>query len=207
MLGHAQPQRWSTPCRLSASAYSIYSHLLSISGDRLLHPQPEDAPCRGTVLPLLCLCKPWSLTLREENRLKVLKRIFGPKRGEVRGGWRKLHNEKLRNFYSSPNIFFSCGSTVLWDPGRLAYGRFLELFRHMVGLLGRVISPSQGLYLHRTTQHRKTRDKHPCLERNSNPRSQKPTGQDPRLILHGHCDRQPNIIKMTKSNNKLVRDM
>jgi hypothetical protein len=43
------------------------------------------------------------------------------------------------------------------DPGRLAYRRFLELFRHMVGLLGRVISPSQGLYLQRTTQHRKTR--------------------------------------------------
>jgi hypothetical protein len=39
--------------------------------------------------------------------------------------------------------------------------RFLELFRHMVGLLGRVISPSQGLYLHKTTQHKKTRGKHP----------------------------------------------
>jgi hypothetical protein len=53
--------------------------------------------------------------------------------------------------------FFSCGSTVLLDSGRLTYRRFLELFRHMVGLLGRVISPSQGLCLHRTTQHRKTR--------------------------------------------------
>jgi hypothetical protein len=52
--------------------------------------------------------------------------------------------------------------------------RFLEQFRHMVGLLGRVISPSQGLYLHRTTQHRKTRDKHPCLKWDSNPRSQQP---------------------------------
>jgi hypothetical protein len=41
----------------------------------------------------------------------------------------------------------------------------------MVGLLGQVISPSQGLYLHRTTQHRRTRDKHPCLERDSNDRS------------------------------------
>jgi predicted component of type VI protein secretion system len=41
--------------------------------------------------------------------------------------------------------------------GRLNYRRFLELFRHMVGLLGRVISPLQDLYLHRTTQHRKTR--------------------------------------------------
>jgi hypothetical protein len=45
----------------------------------------------------------------------------------------------------------------LKDLGRLTYRRFLELFRYMVGLLGRVISLSQGLYLHRTTQHRKTR--------------------------------------------------
>jgi hypothetical protein len=45
----------------------------------------------------------------------------------------------------------------LKDPGRLTYRRFLELFRQTVGLLGRAISPSQGLYLHRTTQYRKTR--------------------------------------------------
>ena len=37
-----------------------------------------------------------------ENR--VLRRIFGPKRDEVTGEWRKLHNEKLNNLYSSPNI-------------------------------------------------------------------------------------------------------
>jgi hypothetical protein len=37
-----------------------------------------------------------------ENR--VLRRIFGPKRGELMGGWRKLHNEELHNLYSSPNI-------------------------------------------------------------------------------------------------------
>jgi hypothetical protein len=43
------------------------------------------------------------------------------------------------------------------DLGRLTYRMFLELFRQMVGLLGRVISPSQGLYLHRTTQDRKKR--------------------------------------------------
>jgi hypothetical protein len=51
----------------------------------------------------------WSLTLREEDRLRVfenrvLRRIFGPKRDEVTGGWRKLHNEELNNFYSSPSI-------------------------------------------------------------------------------------------------------
>jgi hypothetical protein len=50
-----------------------------------------------------------SLTLREEHRLRVfenrvLSRIFGPKRDEVTGEWRKLRNEELRNLYSSPSI-------------------------------------------------------------------------------------------------------
>jgi hypothetical protein len=53
--------------------------------------------------------------------------------------------------------FFSVAPQSLKDLGRLTYRRFLELFRHMVGLLGRVISRLQGLYQHRTTQHRKTR--------------------------------------------------
>jgi hypothetical protein len=54
-------------------------------------------------------CETWSLTLREEHRLRVfenrvLRRIFGPKRDEVTGGWGKLHNEELHNLYSSPSI-------------------------------------------------------------------------------------------------------
>jgi hypothetical protein len=54
-------------------------------------------------------CETWSLTLREEYRLRVfenrvLGRIFGPKRDEVTGEWRKLHNEELHNLYSSPDI-------------------------------------------------------------------------------------------------------
>jgi hypothetical protein len=45
---HARPPSWrTTSCRLPATAYLVYSQLPSISGDRLLHPQPEDAPCRG----------------------------------------------------------------------------------------------------------------------------------------------------------------
>jgi hypothetical protein len=54
-------------------------------------------------------CETWSLTLREEHKLgvfehRVLKRIFGPKRDEVTGEWRKLHDEELHDLYSSPSI-------------------------------------------------------------------------------------------------------
>jgi hypothetical protein len=54
-------------------------------------------------------CKIWSLTLKEEHRLRafenrVLRIIFGPERDKVTGEWRKLHSEELHNLYSSPNI-------------------------------------------------------------------------------------------------------
>jgi hypothetical protein len=62
------------------------------------------------ILPVaLYGCETWSLTLKEEHRLgvfknMVLRRIFGPKRDEVTGEWRKLHNEELHYLYSSPSI-------------------------------------------------------------------------------------------------------
>jgi hypothetical protein len=54
-------------------------------------------------------CETWSVTLREEQRLRVfenrvLGRIFRPKRDEATGEWRRLHNEELNDLYSSPNI-------------------------------------------------------------------------------------------------------
>jgi hypothetical protein len=49
-------------------------------------------------------CETWCLTLREEHRLRVLRGIFGPKKNEGTGGWRKLHNKELHNLYSSPSI-------------------------------------------------------------------------------------------------------
>jgi hypothetical protein len=45
-----------------------------------------------------------SLAIRDEHRLRVLRRIFGTKRDDVAGGWRELHDEELHNLYSLPNI-------------------------------------------------------------------------------------------------------
>jgi len=49
-------------------------------------------------------CENWVLTLREERRLRVLRRIFGPRRDEVTGEWRGAHNEELNDLYCSHNI-------------------------------------------------------------------------------------------------------
>ena len=65
---------------------------------------------RTIILPVVSYgCENWSLTLREERRLwvfenRVPRRIFGPKRNEVTGEWRKLHDEELNDLYCSPNI-------------------------------------------------------------------------------------------------------
>jgi hypothetical protein len=62
------------------------------------------------ILPVVLYgCETWSLTLRDEHRLRVfenrvLRRLFGPKRDEVTGELRKLRNEELRDLYSSPSI-------------------------------------------------------------------------------------------------------
>ena len=65
---------------------------------------------RTIILPVVLYgCETWSLTLREERKLKVfeymvLRRIFGLRRDEVTGEWRRLHNEELNDLYSSPNV-------------------------------------------------------------------------------------------------------
>jgi len=90
----------------NACYYSV-QNLLSSS---FLSKNLKTKICRTIILPLVFYgCETWSLTLREERRLRVfesrvLRRIFGPKRNEVKGEWRKLHNEELNDLYSSPNF-------------------------------------------------------------------------------------------------------
>ena len=80
----------------------------------------NDINCRIILPVVLYGCETWSLTLREERKLRVfgnmvLRRIFGPRRDEVTGEWRRLHNEELNDLYSSPNIVWVIKSrTMRW---------------------------------------------------------------------------------------------
>jgi len=90
---------------------------------------------RTIILPVILYgCETWLLILRDECRLRmyenrVLRRIFGPKRKEVTGEWRKLQNEELTALYSSPNIIWVIksrrmrwvGHVACMEAGRGAY--------------------------------------------------------------------------------------
>jgi hypothetical protein len=87
---------------------------------------------RTIILPVVLYgCESWSLTLREECRLrvfenKVLRRIFGPKRDEVTGEWGRLHNKELYALHSSPNIIRVMKSRRLRWAGKGAYRAVVE---------------------------------------------------------------------------------
>jgi hypothetical protein len=72
--------------------------------------------------------------LREECRLRVLRRLFGPKRDEVTGEWRKLHNEEISDLYSLPNIVRVVKSRRMRWAGHVArMGEGREVHRVLVG--------------------------------------------------------------------------
>jgi len=80
----------------------------------------------------------WSLTLREERRLgvfenRVLRRIFGTKRGEVTEEWRKLHNEELNDLYCSPNTVRVMKSRMRWAVHIARMGKRRGVYGVLVG--------------------------------------------------------------------------
>ncbi|KAJ4445334.1 hypothetical protein ANN_07139 [Periplaneta americana] len=95
---------------------------------------------KTVILPVLLYgCETWTLTLREEHRLrvfenKVIRKIFGAKRDEVTGEWRKLHNTELHALYSSPDIIRNLKSRRLRWAGYVArMGESRNAYRVLVG--------------------------------------------------------------------------
>ena len=84
-------------------------------------------------------CETWSLTLREERKLRVfensvLRRIFRPRRDEVAGEWRRLHDEELNDLYSSPNIVWVIKSRRMRWAGHVAHmGEERGVYRVLMG--------------------------------------------------------------------------
>jgi hypothetical protein len=92
------------------------------------------------ILPVVLYgCETWSLTLRDEHRLRVvenrvLRIMFGHKRDEVTGEWRKLHNEELHNLYSSPDIIRQIKSRRMSWAGHVArVGQERKMYKVLVG--------------------------------------------------------------------------
>jgi hypothetical protein len=92
------------------SGNDCYHSVQSLLSSRLLSRNVKVILYKTIILPVVLYgCETWSLTLREEHRMRlfenrVLRKIFGPKRDEVTGEWRKLHSEELHILYSSPII-------------------------------------------------------------------------------------------------------
>jgi hypothetical protein len=104
---------------------NIFGRYYQVSS-RLLSKNTKIRVYRTVVLPVVLYgCETWSLILKEEQRLmvfedRVLRRIFGPKRDEATGEWRRLHNEELNDLYSSPNIIRVIKSRIMSWAGHVA---------------------------------------------------------------------------------------
>jgi hypothetical protein len=122
------------------TSWFYYHSVQDLLSSSLLFKNTKIKINRTTILPVVLYgCETWSLTLKEERRLmvfenRVLRRIFGPKRDEVTGEWRRLHNEELNVLYSSPNIIRVIKSRRMRWAGYVArMGEGRGAYRILVG--------------------------------------------------------------------------
>jgi hypothetical protein len=105
---------------------ACYHSVHSLLSSRLLSGNMKVKMYKTVILPVVLYgCETWSLTLREEHRLRVfenrvLRRIFGPKRDEVTGEHRKLHSGAFHNMHSSPDIIRQIKSRRMRWAGEMA---------------------------------------------------------------------------------------
>jgi hypothetical protein len=108
------------------SGNACYHSVHSLLSSPLLSTNVKVKIYKTIILPVVLYgCETWSLTLKEEHRLRVfenrvLRRIFGPERDEVTGEWRKLHSEELHILYSSANIIRQINSGRMRWAGHVA---------------------------------------------------------------------------------------
>ncbi|KAJ4438682.1 hypothetical protein ANN_14629 [Periplaneta americana] len=119
---------------------ACYYSVEKISSSSLLSKNLKVRIYKTVILPVVLYgCETWTLTLREEHRLRVfenkmLRKIFGAKRDEVTGEWRKLHNTELHALYSSPDIIRNIKSRRLRWAGHVArMGESRNAYRVLVG--------------------------------------------------------------------------
>jgi hypothetical protein len=108
------------------SGNACYRSVQNLLCSRLLSKNVKIRICQTLILPVVLYgCETWSLTLREEHRLRafensVLRKLFRPKKDEVVGGWIKLYNEELHNLHSSPSIIRIITSRMMRLAGHVA---------------------------------------------------------------------------------------
>jgi len=124
----------------SNSKNTRYHSEQNLSLSILLSKNLKSKIYRIVILLVFYGCETWSLTLMEKIRLRVsenrlLKRIFGPKRDEVKGEWRKLYNEELNDLYWSPNVVWVIKSRIMRWAGHVArMGERRSVYWVLVGI-------------------------------------------------------------------------